>query len=246
MVHQHKYLEIILSSSGLIKDVISRDQGIFNRALGRILRQFHSVNLGIKMEHLKTVCLPIYRSGLWTTRTNTITTLTKIAISYHYGLKKILCFPKYFINHYVYNVLKSLKFEPVINLQHLQTYNNMKGRKSPCLVGLMLYFWGRMQCFIILVFSRSYHWLLVSIPRRLEVQINPNVADQVKYTVKTSACQINERMCIKYALVSEGWPYIFALKFELRVIRTSVSQRIAKYEGNPEFQWKPSINIDIF
>ena len=53
-------------------------------------------------------------------------------------------------------------------------------------------------------------------------------------------------MRINHSCVSEGQVCIFALKFELRVVGTSISQRITIYEGNPNFQWKPSINIENF
>ena len=52
--------------------------------------------------------------------------------------------------------------------------------------------------YIKLVFPRSYHCLVVLIPRRLEFQINSNVADQGEYTIKTSAYQVYEQMRTKY------------------------------------------------
>ena len=76
------------------------------------------------------------------------------------------------------------------------------------------------------------------------VQINSNVADQGKYTIKSSAYQVYERMRIKHTQVSEELAFIFALKFEIRVVGTCISQRITKYKGN--FKWKPSINIKNF
>ena len=100
--------------------------------------------------------------------------------------------------------------------------------------------------YIILVFSLSYHCLEVLIPRRLEVQINSNVADQGKYTMKTSSYQVYERMRIKYTRVSEGLVCISALKFEIIVVRSTISPRITKYEGNLTFQWKSSINNESF
>ena len=60
-----------------------------------------------------------------------------------------------------------------------------------------------MPNYINLVFSRSYHCLVVSIPRQLEVQINSNVADHGKYAIKTSAYQVYERVHINYTRVSE-------------------------------------------
>jgi len=92
--------------------------------------------------------------------------------------------------------------------------------------------------YIKLLFSRSYHCLVVLIPRQLEVQINSNVADQGKYTIKTSVYQVYERMRIKYTRVSEGLVCIFALKFEIIVVGTSISQPFTKYEGIIRFQWK--------
>ena len=83
-----------------------------------------------------------------------------------------------------------------------------------------------MPCYIKLVFLRSYHCLVVLIPRQLEVQINSNVADQGKYTIKTSVYQIYERMRIKYSRVSERLVCIFALKFEIIVVGSIISPHI--------------------
>ena len=43
-------------------------------------------------------------------------------------------------------------------------------------------------------------------------------------------------MRIKYARVSEGLACIFALKLEIEVVGTYITQRITKFEGNRIFQ----------
>ena len=53
-------------------------------------------------------------------------------------------------------------------------------------------------------------------------------------------------MRIKYTRVSEGLVCIFALKFEIIVVGSTISPRITKYEENLNFQWEPSINIENF
>ena len=100
--------------------------------------------------------------------------------------------------------------------------------------------------YINLVISRCYHCLVVLIPRRLEVQISSNVADQGKYTIKSSVYQVYEQMRIKYTRVSVELVCIFAIKFEIKVFGSTISPRITKYEENPSFQWKPSINSENF
>ena len=81
--------------------------------------------------------------------------------------------------------------------------------------------------------------------RQIEVKINSNVASLGKYTIKISAYQVTERISIMYTLVPEGLVCIFALKLEIRVVGTSIRQRITKYEGNNIFfQLKPSIKFE--
>ena len=87
---------------------------------------------------------------------------------------------------------------------------------------------------------------MVLVPRRLEVQINSNVADQWKYTIKMLAYQVYERIRIKYTRVSDGLVCVLALKFKIIVVGSTISPRITKYEGNPNFDWKPSINSENF
>ena len=66
------------------------------------------------------------------------------------------------------------------------------------------------------------------------------IADQGKSTKKTSACQVYERIRIEYTGVSEELVCIFALKFEIIVVRTSISQlslnmkEILSFNGNFE------------
>ena len=49
-------------------------------------------------------------------------------------------------------------------------------------------------------------------------------------------------MRIEYTGVFEGLICIIALKIEIRVVGITISQSIAKYEGNLNFEWKPSKN----
>ena len=58
--------------------------------------------------------------------------------------------------------------------------------------------------------------------------------------------QVYERMRVKYTQVTEGLVCIFALKFEMIVVGSTISSRIKKYEENPNFQWKPYINVENF
>ena len=103
-----------------------------------------------------------------------------------------------------------------------------------------------MPYYIKIVFSCRHHWLVVLIPRRLEVQINSNVADQGKYTIKTSAYQIYDRRRIKYIRVTEGLVCFFTLKFDIIAVGSTITPRITKYEGNLIFQWRASLNSENF
>ena len=58
--------------------------------------------------------------------------------------------------------------------------------------------------------------------------------------------QVDERIRIIYTRVFQGLLCIFAVKFEIIGVGTTISPRITKYEENPNFQWKPSINSENF
>ena len=68
--------------------------------------------------------------------------------------------------------------------------------------------------YINLVFSRRYRWLVILAPRRLKVQVNSNVVDQGKHTIKTSAYQECERMRIMYTRVFEDCGMYFCVEIQ--------------------------------
>ena len=53
-------------------------------------------------------------------------------------------------------------------------------------------------------------------------------------------------MPIKYTRVFEVLVCIFALKFEIKVVGTNISQRITKHVGNLNFEWKLSKHFENF
>ena len=88
-IKSKKCLGIIVTSTSLINEYVNRAQGSFNNAIGGLLRQFSSVNLEIKMKLLNTINLPTFGCGLWIDRTGVSVYLRKMALSYHYDMKKI-------------------------------------------------------------------------------------------------------------------------------------------------------------
>ena len=77
----------------------------------------------------------------------------------------------------------------------------------------------------------------------LEVQINLKAAD---HTIKTSAYQVYAQMPIKHIQVFEGYVCIFSLKFKMRAVQTTISQRIIKRVDERYFQSKTTLKINKF
>ena len=121
----------------MIKYDINRAEESLNKALGLLLHQFYSVNIGIKTKLLHTTSLPINGCCLWINRFGASANLWKMVVSYQCGLKEALGFLKHFSKHYACNVLNCPTFEHLIIFQAWQIYNSMKNRDSSC---LMLWF----------------------------------------------------------------------------------------------------------
>ena len=129
---------IMTNDLSITKDV-ERVQNTFNKNVGMLNRQFHSVNLGIKLKLLKTICLPMYGLNLWSSRKKAKGALKQLGVSYHLGLKRISGYPKYFSNHFVCQQLNFLTFEHHLNIQCVKAYLRVIKSESLCMIGLNTY-----------------------------------------------------------------------------------------------------------
>ena len=138
-VIQYKYLGVILSSDLCITGDVERVHASFNRNVGMLNRQFHSVDLDVKIKLFNTLCLPMYGLSLWSYRRKAKMCLKQLAVSYHLGLKRLLGYPKYFSNHFVCQELNVLTFEHFLNLQTVKAYFRLINSESYCMIGLRTY-----------------------------------------------------------------------------------------------------------
>ena len=71
--------------------------------------------------------------------------------------------------------------------------------------------------------------------------------DERKNTIEASGYQVYERIRIRDTQVFQILIcFFFAMKLKIRVVGTTISQLIIMYEGNLNFEWKPSIDFENY
>ena len=63
-----------------------------------------------------------------------------ISVSYHRAMKRILCLPSYFSNHYVCNLLETFTFKHFMNFRASRFYFWLMKCDSPCFKPFKTYF----------------------------------------------------------------------------------------------------------
>ena len=82
----------------------------------------------------------IYASELWFDRYRCRHHFNKAAVSYHYSLRKILGIPKYFSNHFNFDIFNAFNFEHFINFKCIKFLFWLVKCRSPCLAVHRYYF----------------------------------------------------------------------------------------------------------
>ena len=139
IVPRYKYLGTILSFNLKENDDISRLQSSFNRKIGMTLRKFHAASIDIKMRLFNSLCMDMYGMELWGDTRGCSHLLDKLAVSYHYALKRIIGLSKRDSNHYACFLLDQLTFEHLRNYRSLKFYRWLYNCKSPCIVATRIY-----------------------------------------------------------------------------------------------------------
>ena len=92
-----------------------------------------TVELGLKVKLFKILCLSFYWPESIHDRRGCSNVVRKLTVSYHYALKLLIGFPKYFSNHYTCNALNMLTFQHLVNYRLFGYYKWLSDTNSPCL-----------------------------------------------------------------------------------------------------------------
>ena len=117
VVEDYKYLGIVLTHNLCVKEDILRQCLSFNRSAGMFHRKFSGVNLQLKHKLLQLLCMDFFGAELLQDLSGAREALKKLAVFYHYSLKRLLHLPKRFSNHLVCCELNVLIFEHLLNLK---------------------------------------------------------------------------------------------------------------------------------
>ena len=133
-VKEYKYLGCMLDCKLNEKSELNRITGAFNRMVGMFIRKFATVELGLKVKLFNILCLSFYGLELVLDQRGCSSAVRKLAVSYHYALKRLIGFPKYFSNHYTCNALNMLTFQHLMNYRLFRYYKWLSETKSPCFI----------------------------------------------------------------------------------------------------------------
>ena len=161
IVNEYKYLGCILNNNLTESSELKRITKSFNNSVGMFLRKFATVELSIKLRLFTSLCMSLYGLELITDTKGCSDVLSKLSVSYHYALKRILGFPKRFSNHYTCNYLDMLIFKHLRNYRTLKFLRWLNSSNSPCLVWhkVMLGRCSRYASYVRDVYRREYNVL---------------------------------------------------------------------------------------
>lgn len=133
-MQEYKYLGCILNHKLNENSEIDRITSNFNKVVGMFLRKFSTIRLDVKMKLFNTLCMSLYGLEMVYDSRGCAAALRRLAVSYHYGLKRLLGFPKHFSNHYTCNVLNMFTFGHLRNYRMMKFYAWMKDTKIVCMM----------------------------------------------------------------------------------------------------------------
>lgn len=140
IVNNYKYLGSVLSHDFSEALDMERVLSSFNKSFGVLMRKFNSTDFNVKYCLFNYFCTAFYGAEMWLYNFNSKRVFKKIAVSYHFALKRIIGFPKYFSNHIACSVLDTFTFEHFVNLKFLKYYRWLKNCKSLCFLKYKYYF----------------------------------------------------------------------------------------------------------
>ena len=114
------------------EDDIERLRNSFNKSVGSFYRKFYSLPFNLKFNLFNVLCTSLFGSQLWIDKANTAKTFLKFSVSYHYALKKLLGFPKFFSNHITCSILNVFTLRHQVHFNVLKFFVWLKNCKSEC------------------------------------------------------------------------------------------------------------------
>ena len=87
----------------------------FKRSFGFLFRKFHSVHIDVFYSLFNSFYSSFYASELWVCRNKCSRSIKDLSIGYHFALKKILGFPKFYSNHFTCDIFNAFTLENFIN-----------------------------------------------------------------------------------------------------------------------------------
>ena len=122
LVHDFNYLGCVLTSRLYDGLDIDRCNLSFKRSFGFFFRKFHNVHIDVVYSLFNSFRSSFYASELWVARNKCSRSFKDFSIGYHFALKKILGFPKFYSNHFTCNILNALTFENFINAKCIKFF----------------------------------------------------------------------------------------------------------------------------
>ena len=158
IVSEYKYLGCILKNNLCEIPDLDRILKSFNKSVGMFVRKFGNIDFQIKLQLFESLCMSFYGIELFMKKKNATAALRKLGVAYHYGLKRLLGFPKYESNHYTCEVLHKLTFNHFLNFKALKFLFWMNSYSSPCFNILKVYFikFSYFKNFISEIFYKIY------------------------------------------------------------------------------------------
>ena len=140
IVNKYKYLGIVLSDDGRLKEDIRRCELSFLRQFYAIFRKFYFLDRNILIFLFRTYCFSFYGCELWSDLTGSRGDFRAIATNYHSSIKKLMGVSRIHSNHNICEEAGLPIFYHLTNLRMLAYAFNLFNSRSVCLAPHKSYF----------------------------------------------------------------------------------------------------------
>ena len=98
---EYKYLGFILNQRMSENSDLERITKSFNMSCGMFFREFGTIDLSTKWKLLNMLCFSFYVLNTLCSKKGSSSKIRELSVAYHYTMKRILGFLKYYSNHYL-------------------------------------------------------------------------------------------------------------------------------------------------
>ena len=122
------------------------------------IRKFSSLDFSVKVKLFNSFCMNFYGLEIFMNKKHCSDLLRQLGVAYHYALKKLLGFPKYYSNHYTCYLLDDLVFTHFMNYRRCRFLFWLKDTISPCFYRHKTFFmrFSHFNKFITEIFNTTY------------------------------------------------------------------------------------------